>query len=144
MKKSGVLFVEGIISLIIIMTIVLGISITSKSIKDMYSNYNHKRFRMEFIDMVNMGKFYAVTNSKPCKIRVADNNISLIVGTKDIIKRYKFPSNIRTLSFNGTNNTYLMIKSNGMINKGATFTYSFNGKTNKITIAAVTGKVNYE
>ena len=47
------------------------------------------------------------------------------------------------VKFNGINNRTLTIQSNGLIARGATFTYSFDKKLNEITIAAVTGKVNY-
>lgn len=76
-------------------------------------------------------------------LRFDEKSISLIDKEHVIVNRFNFPKNVKMVKFNGINNRTLTIQSNGLIARGATFTYSFDKKLNEITIAAVTGKVNY-
>lgn len=144
MKKQGVLLIESIVSLIIIMVLSTGIFISLTAIKNIYNSYQHDNFKSEFIDIINMGKFHAVNNSSTYTLKFFESNISLVDSRNKLVKKYYFPRNIKMIRFNGINNRSLDINSNGLISRGATFVYSFNGEANKITISTITGKVNYD
>lgn len=144
MKKQGVLLIEGILSLIIIIIVSTSIFLSLTSIKNIYTSYQHNSFKSEFVDIINLGKFRAVNDSSRYTLKFFESSISLVDSKNKLIKKYYFPSSIKMIKFNGINNRSLDIKSNGVISRGATFVYSFNGKSNKITIATITGKVNYD
>lgn len=143
MKKRGVLLIENMISLVILIALLGGLFLSISSIKSIHSKYQHQDFKMQFIEFINMSKYYAVNGSITCTLRFEQDKISLVNNQNKVVDRLVFPKNIRMISFNGINNRTLTIQDNGLIYRGATFSYYFNNDKNQITISAVTGKVNY-
>ena len=143
MKKQGVIILENLLAFVLIMVIMGGIFLGVDQLKNVYSKYEHNKFKMQFLNFINLGKYKAFNDSNMYTIRFDEKSISLIDKEHVIVNRFNFPKNIKMVKFNGINNRTLTIQSNGLISRGATFTYSFDKKLNEITIAAVTGKVNY-
>ncbi|EIA27412.1 hypothetical protein SFB4_183G3 [Candidatus Arthromitus sp. SFB-4] len=63
MKKRGMILIENLTSLMILMVIVGGLALNVGMFKKMYNNYMHTKFKLEFIDFVNRGKYSAVNDS---------------------------------------------------------------------------------
>ena len=99
---------------------------------------------MNFLDFINYGKFKAATDFEFYTLRFSEKDIKLINKRKEIVDIFKFPKTIKMTKFNGINNRTLDIQNDGLIARGATFQYLFKNDINKITIAAVTGKIGYE
>lgn len=143
MKKRGMILIENITSLMILMIIVGGLSLNVSMFKKIYDNYTHTKFKLEFIDFVNRGKYSAVNNSSVYILRFYEKRMLLSNNHNEIVDRFDFPKQIKMANFNGIYNSRLIIEDNGVITRGATFSYYFRNELNKITISTVTGKVNY-
>ena len=143
MKKRGMILIENLTSLMILMVIVGGLALNVGMFKKMYNNYMHTKFKLEFIDFVNRGKYSAVNDSSVYILRFYEKRMLLANNRNDVVDRFDFPKQIRMASFNGIYNSRLIIEDNGVITRGATFSYYFCDKLNKITISTITGKVNY-
>ena len=107
-------------------------------------SYEHENFKLNFLDFINYGKFKAATDFEFYTLRFSEKDIKLINKRKEIVDIFKFPKTIKMTKFNGINNRTLDIQNDGLIARGATFQYLFKNDINKITIAAVTGKIGYE
>lgn len=143
MRKSGMILLENITSLVILMIIVGSLTINLSVIKKIYDNYIHTKFKLEFIDFVNRGKYSAINTSSSYTLRFYEKRILLANNQNEIVDRFDFPKYIKMVNFNGIYNSRLIIENNGAITRGATFSYYFHDKMNKITISTITGKVNY-
>lgn len=143
MKKSGSIFLENMIAISLILIIIGGISINVSNLKNIYSKYESNKFKLEFLDFINLGKYMAVNDNKVYTLRFEEKSISLVNKEHITVKKFTFPQSIKMVRFNGIHNRTLDIQKDGTIPRGATFTYKFYNEIKDITIYAVTGKVNY-
>lgn len=144
MKKSGFLILENIITLVIILTISLTVYLGINFLNDIHDKYKHNTFKIDFLNFINLGKYRAFVDSSMYTLRFSETGISLVDKRQVTVDKFNFPSGIKMIKFNGIYNKNLTIQRNGLLARGATFTYKFNESTNNITISAVTGKVNYD
>ena len=104
---------------------------------------------MEFIDFINLSKYYSASNNIKTNINFRENQIMLLNNSEEIY-RYYLPKNIRIVSFtnnpnNNKNELNLSISNKGLINIGTTITYKNRlNELGKITIGAAVGDVNFK
>ena len=135
MKKFGFIMFENLLSLIIVVSLSFSVILSVKFFEVLNDSYEHENFKLNFLDFINYGKFKAATDFEFYTLRFSE---------KEIVDIFKFPKTIKMTKFNGINNRTLDIQNDGLIARGATFQYLFKNDINKITIAAVTGKIGYE
>lgn len=144
MKKPGVLILENVVSLTIIFAMSISVYISVIFFNDVYREYKHKNFKTQFLNFINLGKYKAFVDSSVYTLRFSETGISLVDKRQVTVDRFKFPKDIRMIKFNGIYDKNLTIQKNGLLSRGATFTYKFYENINEITISAITGKVNYD
>lgn len=144
MKKSGALLAENIIAIVLILMVVGGFFVNASQLKNVYNKHENDKFKLEFLNFINFGKYMAANDNKVYTLRFEEKSISLINKEHSVVDKFKFPKNVKMVRFNGINNRTLDIQKDGTITRGATFTYKFDNDINDITISAITGKVNYE
>lgn len=144
LKRSGFMVLENFLSIIFVLIIVTSVCLSIKFFDSMYRKYEHNNFKTEFLNFINLGKYKAFVNSGVYTLKFYENAIALLDKSNVATDIFRFPKSVRMTEFNGIYNRHLNIQRNGLIARGATFTYKFYGDTNEITISAVTGKVNYD
>lgn len=143
MKKSGIMILENLFSLIIILIILGSIFLSIDQLKGLYNKYEHNKFKMNFLNFINLGKYRAFNESGVYILRFSEKGVALVDKNQITVNKFNFPKNVKMVKFNGINNRTLKIDKDGLITRGATFTYLFEKKLNEIVISAVTGKVKY-
>ena len=142
MKKSGFFILENMVSLILILIISGALFLNVNPLKNIYNEYSHNRFKMQILNFINYGKYKAANEGLNYSINFYKDYISLDQSSS-VKAKLKFPEGITMVDFNGINNRKLMIKTDGSITRGATFTYRFKKKLYEITIDTITGRVSY-
>ena len=137
------MILENLLSIILIIVILASAYFSVSFLNDMYKKFEHNNFKTQFLNFINLGKYKAFINSGMYTLKFSETGISLVDKNHVVVNRFEFPKNIRMTKFNGLYNRMLYIQRNGLIPRGATFTYKFYGNINEVTIYAVTGKVSY-
>lgn len=143
MKKSGIMILENLFSLVLILIISGSIFLGIGQLKGLYNKYEHNKFKMNFLNFINLGRYRAFNESSVYILRFSERGIALVDKYQVTVSKFNFPKNVKMIKFNGINNRTLKIQRDGLIARGATLTYLFGKNLNEIIISAVTGKVNY-
>lgn len=142
-KKRGVMVIENLFSLILIVMVSGGVFFGVNGFKNVYEKHQHDKFKMQFLDFINFGKYKSISNASKYILKFGKERIALTDGSQNLVKQFNFPRNIKMVSINAPNNR-ITINRNGLITRGATFKYLFGKVQDEIVISTITGKVNYD